>query len=323
MDQAVYVDGVRRQCGDLSDELEVLRANPAQPSFLWIGLKNPTQAEFDVVKDELGLHPLAIEDTLKGNQRAKIERYGSILFVVMKPLHYIDATSDIETGEIMLFVGDRFVLTVRRGEVIPLRGVRDALEARPDILRLGPVSILHAIGDVVVDGYGQIDTEIERDLDAIEEIVFADGSPIDSAVIYRLKREVLEFKRATAPLSRAWAMLHGPASPFPEGEARHLLRDVGDHLLRVLDHAESYDRLLTDVLHAHLAQVGVRQNADMRKISSWVAMAAVPTMVAGIYGMNFDHMPELRWEYGYFVVLALMFSVCLGLYTAFKRSDWL
>lgn len=324
VDQAVYVDGRRHPCGDLSDELAALRDQPPEAgAFLWIGLLDPTQAEFDEVKDELGLHPLAIEDTLKGEQRAKIERYDSVLFVVMKPLRYLDATSDIETGEIMVFVGEHFVLTVRRGEVNSLGPVRAELEARPDRLRLGPVSVLHAIGDAVVDEYVRIDRELERDLDLIEEKVFAAGSPIHSGEIYRLKREVLEFKRATVPLARPWATMHAPGSQVPEGEARLLLRDVGDHLLRVLEHAESYDRLLTDVLHAHLAQVGVQQNSDMRKISAWVAMAAVPTMIAGIYGMNFDNLPELHWKYGYFLAVAVMATVCLGLYRAFKRSGWL
>jgi magnesium transporter len=245
------------------------------------------------------------------------------VFVVLKPLRYVEETSDIETGELMVFVGDRFVVTVRRGEAGPLAGLRHELEADPDRLRLGPMAVLHAIMDEVVDTYRAIEEEIGTDLDEIETRVFS-GDAMDSAAIYRLKREVLEFRRAAAPLSLPLQLLHrSDRSPVPDGELRLLMRDVSDHLQGVIDHVESYDRLLTDVLGAHLAQISVQQNADMRRISAWVAIAAVPTMIAGIYGMNFDNMPELRWQYGYFMVLALMALVCGGLYRAFRRSGWL
>ena len=323
MDQALYLDGRRTPCGDLSDELAAIRATGGPGDFLWIGLKNPTQAEFDEVDDELQLHPLAVEDAINGRQRAKIELYDSTVFVVLKPLHYLDETSDIETGELMVFVGDRFVVTVRRGEPGPLVGLRHTLESDPERLRLGPMAVLHAIVDSVVDTYRAIDAEIGTDLDEIETRVFS-GEQMDSASIYRLKREVLEFRRAAAPLSLPLGLLHrSDRSPVPEGELRLLLRDVSDHLQGVIDHVESYDRLLTDVLGAHLAQISVQQNSDMRRISAWVAIAAVPTMIAGIYGMNFDNMPELRWRYGYFIVLAVMAVACGGLYRAFRRSGWL
>ncbi|WP_377642625.1 magnesium/cobalt transporter CorA [Oryzobacter terrae] len=323
VDSALYLDGRRAPCGDLSDELAAIRAGGAPGDFLWIGLKDPTTAEFDEVDDELQLHPLAVEDAVKGRQRAKIELYDSTVFVVLKPLRYLEETSDIETGELMVFVGDRFVVTVRRGEPGPLVGLRQTLEADPERLRLGPMSVLHAIVDSVVDTYQAIDAEIGTDLEEIETRVFS-GEQMDSASIYRLKREVLEFRRAAAPLTVPLQLLHrSDRSPVPEGELRLLLRDVSDHLHGVIDHVESYDRLLTDILGAHLAQISVQQNADMRRISAWVAIAAVPTMIAGIYGMNFDHMPELRWQYGYFIVLGVMAVVCGGLYRAFRRSGWL
>jgi magnesium transporter len=332
MDQAIYVGGVRRPCGDLSDELADLRASGGPGDFLWIGLKDPTQAEFDEVNEELALHPLAVEDAIKGRQRAKVELYETGVFVVLKPLRYVEESSDIETGELMCFVGDRFLVTVRRGEASPLAGLRHRLEADPTLLRHGPMGVLHAIVDTIVDTYRAIDEELGIDLEDIETLVFS-GDRVDSATIYRLKREVLEFRRAAAPLAEPLHALHGADdSHVTEAELRLLFRDVSDHLQSVIDHADSYDRLLTDVLGAHLAQVTVQQNSDMRRISAWVAIAAVPTMIAGIYGMNFEFMPELgasiglgggEFRYGYFVVLAIMGTACVSMFRAFKRSGWL
>jgi magnesium transporter len=324
MDQAIYRGGRRLPCGDLSDALDELRTGDDPNAFLWIGLKDPTQTEFDLVNDELKLHPLAVEDAVKGHQRPKVELFDNTIFVVLKTLRYVESTSDVETGEVMMFVGDRFVVTVRYGEASPLAGVRAKLEGNPDLLAHGEIAVLHAVTDAVVDNYVSIDGELENDLEEIEQSVFAGANTVSSETIYRLKREVLEFKRAAAPLAAPLRMLHdGSRSPLPDKEVRLLLRDVADHLLRVIDHVESYDRLLTDILNAHLAQVSVQQNSDMRKISAWVAIAAVPTMLAGIYGMNFENMPELRWHYGYYAVLAVMVVVCAGLYRAFKTSGWL
>lgn len=325
IDKALYRDGRREACGDLSDELDALRAQDAGTAFLWIGLKDPSMAELENVNDELGLglHPLAIEDAVTGRQRAKIELYGRSIFVVLKTLSYIEATSDIETGELMVHVGEHFVLTIRRGELSPLAGVRKALEEDPDMLALGPMAALHAIVDRVVDEYRHIDVEVARDVDEIEEAVFSDEL-ISSETIYRLKREVLEFRRAITPLIAPLQMLHNsPRSPVHSDELRLQFRDVDDHLHFVADRIESYDRLLTDVLSANLAKISVQQNADMRKISAWVAIAAVPTMIAGIYGMNFDNMPELHWHYGYFIAVGLMAGACVGLFATFKKVKWL
>ena len=331
VDQAVYRDGRRRPCGDLSDELEGLRVGGHPQDFLWIGLKDPTDEEFDLVNDELKLHPLAVEDAVKGNQRPKVELYDNTIFVVLKTLRYLEETSDIETGEVMVFLGDRFVVTVRRGEANPLALVRHRLEADPDKLRHGEIAVLHAVMDSIVDNYVLIDSELQTDLEEIEQAVFSGNPEVDSQTIYRLKREVLEFKRAAVPLAAPLRMLHdGSRSPVPSKEVRLLMRDVADHLLRVIDHVESYDRLLTDVLNAHLAQlsvqqaqISVQQNSDMRKISAWVAIAAVPTMIAGIEGKNFQHMPELSHGCGYPAVLTVMLVTCLALYRAFRRSGWL
>jgi magnesium transporter len=324
VDQAIYRQGQRLPCGDLSDALEELRGGDDPHAFLWIGLKNPTDAEFDLVNDELKLHPLAVEDAVKGNQRPKVELYDNTIFVVMKTLRYIEETSDVETGEVMLFVGDRFVVTVRRGEANPLAGVRHDLEGNAEGLRHGAIAVVHAVMDSIVDNYVIIDAELQKDLEDIEASVFTGSNRVSSGTIYRLKREVLEFRRAAVPLAAPLKMLHdGSRSPLPQKEVRLLFRDVADHLLRVIDHVESYDRLLTDILNAHLAQITVQQNSDMRKISAWVAIAAVPTMIAGIYGMNFENMPELKWHYGYFLVVGVMAAACLALYRAFRKSGWL
>ncbi len=339
VDQAVYRDGQREPCFDLSDEIDRLRDVP--DGFVWIGLHDPTDAEFALVQDELRLHPLAVEDAVKGNQRAKLEVYDGSLFVVLKPLRYDDSTSQVETGEVMLFVGDHFVVSVRRGEATPLAQVRRRLEADPRELAHGPASVLHAVMDAVVDGYTEIDQELNLDLEQMEESVFASemgvraaAGPKDHAAtqraagsdarrIYLLKREVLEVRRAVLPLVEPARRLAQHRVPHvPEG-VQPFFRDVSDHLLRVADHLESYDRLLGDILSAHLTRVSVQQNSDMRTISAWVAIAAVPTMIAGIYGMNFEYMPELHWRFGYPMAVAVMLGACALMYRAFKRSGWL
>jgi magnesium transporter len=330
VDQAVYRGARRMPCGDLSTELDGLRAG--HEGFIWIGLKDPTDEEFALVNDELQLHPLAVEDAVKGNQRPKIDVYENSMFVVLKTLAYVERTSDVETGEVMIFVGDHFVVTVRRGEANPLSGVRADLEHTPSHLEHGPVSVMYSVMDAIVDGYVSIDAELQDDLDNIERDVFSSDRNVTASEIYLLKREVLETRRAAVPLAEPLRRIVEGDLPSIPTEARPFFRDIADHVLRVVDHVESYDRLLTDVLNAHLAQISVQQNNDMRKISAWVAIAAVPTMIAGIYGMNFDNMPELHlsirmggseFYYGYFVVLLVMAGFCVSLYRAFKRSGWL
>lgn len=303
--------------------MTALRSEPGN-SFVWVGLKDPTDDQFAQVNEVFDLHPLAVEDAVGGRERVKIEKYEHTLFAVVKTLSYVERTSDIETGEIMIFLGDRFVVTVRRGEVAPLAPVRRVLEANPEHLAAeGAPGVLHAVLDSVVDTYQDIDDEVAADLEEIESDVFGGSNKAHSSTIYLLKREVLEFRRAALPLGRPLAWLASDQSPVGSAELRLRFRDVNDHLLRVVDHIETYDNLLTDILNAHLAQISIQQNSDMRKISAWVAMAAVPTMVAGIYGMNFDTMPELHWSFGYPLVIGLMVLVCVLLYRAFRRSGWL
>ncbi|QBF46082.1 magnesium and cobalt transport protein CorA [Janibacter limosus] len=332
VDQARYSAGHRQPCEDIGQALEEIRASGSQ-DFLWIGMRDPSAETFDQVSGALGLHRLAVEDSVKGDQRPKIERYGDVHFVVLRPLRYVEATSDVESGEIMVFVGPDYIVTVRRGEASPLAGLRSRLEGHGHgSLRHGPWGVFHAIIDFVVDQYLEIEDELQSDLDDIESSVFSSGRTVDTGEIYALKREVLEFKRAALPLARPLSQLVGPTTPVPGEELRLLFRDVFDHLSLVNDNTESQDRLLSDVLSAHLAQVGVQQNQDMRKISAWAAMAALATMVAGVYGMNFEGMPELSLSvhvgdgelyYGYPLALLAMGSLCFVLYRLFKRSGWL
>jgi magnesium transporter len=325
VDQAVYREGKRQECADLSDALAQLRADGAPDSdFVWIGLKDPTPEEFAFVVTELDLHPLAVEDALVGSERAKVEVYDSTILAVVKTLRYVEESSDIETGELMAFIGEHFVATLRHGDVAPLHHVRERLERHEqELLREGPVSVLHGLIDKVVDTYQEIDEEVAKDLAQIERNVFGGGNTAESTTIYRLKREVLEFRRAALPLRIPLEHLATDDGSMVSKELRLQFRDTSDHLSTVLADIDSFDALLSDVLATHLSQIGVRQNSDMRKISAWAAMIAVPTLIAGIYGMNFDHMPELHWLLGYPLAVSVMGLVVLVLWRSFKRSGWL
>ncbi|MFF8999515.1 magnesium/cobalt transporter CorA [Streptomyces achromogenes] len=330
VDCAVYRHGHRSEEGpsDLSDALAGARA---AGGFVWIGLHEPSEQEFDLVTQEFGLHPLAVEDALKAHQRPKLEVYDDSLFMVLKPVVYEPESDAVSAGEVMVFVGESFVVTVRHGEGSPLAAVRQRLEREPEMLDKGPTSVLYAIADATVDHYLEVATELQNDLDELETEVFrpdTGGSRNTASRIYTFKRQILEFRRATGPLALPLARLAGSGPlgasvPFVHDKSRPFFRDVGDHLTRVNESVEALDRLVSDILSAHLAQMSVRQNDDMRKISAWAAMAAVPTMIAGIYGMNFDHMPELHWLWSYPAVIVLMAVLEVLLYRLFKRRGWL
>jgi magnesium transporter len=321
MDCAIYRKGVRDDVeGDLSDALDSARENG--DAFMWIGLHEPTTEEFDQVAGELQLHPLAIEDAVNAHQRPKLERYGDTLFVVVKTLRYIDATSDIEVGEIMLFVGKDFVITVRHGEGAPLKAVRQRLEADKELLLHGPSAVLYTVLDEIVDRYGAIAHEVEIDIIELERRVFSTQRTMVTENIYELKREVLEFRGAEDPLVPVLQdIVKGRVNVAP-GTTEYF-RDVLDHLLRVDEQVDSHNELLTNVLNAHLAQVGMQQNEDMRKISAWAAILAVPTLVTGAYGMNFTHMPGLTEWWGYPAAVVLIVGICATLYRWFRKSGWL
>ncbi|MFD4608577.1 magnesium and cobalt transport protein CorA [Streptomyces sp. NPDC058440] len=330
VDCAVYRDGHRTSgSGGLFGALAAARA---AGGFVWVGLHEPSEEEFGLVSEEFSLHPLAVEDALKAHQRPKLEVYEDSLFVVLKPVEYEPRGDAVSTGEIMIFLGDSFVVTVRHGEGDGPAAVRHRLEQEPEMLGHGPTAVLYAIADTTVDHYLDVAAELQTDLEELEAEVFSpDGGRRSSASrIYAFKRRVTEFRRATGPLALPMSRLGGtgtglfnPAVPFVDDRARPFFRDVSDHLSRVNDSVESLDRLVSDVLSAHLAQTGVQQNDDMRKISAWAAMAAVPTMIAGIYGMNFTHMPELRRLWSYPAVILLMALLEMLLYRLFKRRGWL
>ena len=321
VDCAVYEGGERR-AGQLPLQ-DAFEAGRDDGAFVWIGLHEPTEQEFEAVRLEFGLHELAVEDAIKAHQRPKLEVYGDTLLLVLKPARYYDATEDVELGEILVFVGDGFVVSVRHGEATALGEVRRAVEAAPERLRCGPDAVLHAIVDRVVDDYAPVARNLEEDIEEVEADVFSPERSNPAERIFKLKREVLEFSRATGPLAEALDLLCDAELPQIDGSMASYFRDVRDHLQRVAEQTDSYRELLTSILTANLTQVGVRQNEDMRKISAWVAIVAVPTMIAGIYGMNFEFMPELEWRYGYPAVVSVIVIVCVFLYWRFRRSGWL
>ncbi|MBQ1087672.1 magnesium and cobalt transport protein CorA [Streptomyces sp. B93] len=324
-----YEDGVRVPVeGELADAVE--RVRKSGDGFVWLGLHEPTNDEFAGIAELFDLHPLAVEDTIEAHQRPKLERYGETLFAVFKTVCYVEheeltATSEVvDTGEIMVFLGHDFAITVRHGRHGSLGPVREELESHPLQLAKGPSAVLHGIADYVVDEYLSVVDAVQADMDLVETDVFAEhGARVDPGRIYQLKRELLELKRAVVPLGRPLLELADRPIRVVDPEIQAYFRDVADHQLRAAEQIAAFDELLNSILQAHLAQVTVAQNEDMRKITAWAAIVAVPTMVCGVYGMNFEHMPELSWRYGYPLVLGVISAACLVLYRGFRRNGWL
>jgi magnesium transporter len=321
VDSAVY-EGGRRRDGDVGVH-EAMEACRQPDAFTWIGLFEPTEDEFDSIRREFDLHPLAVEDAIHAHERPKLEVYGEMVFIVLKTARYVDPKEVIKLGEILVFLGHDYIITVRHGEASELGGVRSRLEENPEMLQHGPGAVLHAIVDRVVDDYAPAIAGLGEDIDQVEDQVFSGERTNVAERIYKLKREVLQFGHAVGPLVDPVDRLARGKYGVIHPNVRTYFRDVNDHLLRAHDQLEGFRDLLTSVLQANLTQVGVRQNEDMRKISAYVAMAAVPTLLAGIYGMNFDHMPELRWELGYPMALGLMAIIVGALFWRFKRAGWL
>jgi magnesium transporter len=324
-----YRDGARVP-GSSDPASAVERVRKSGEGFVWLGLHEPTDGAFAGIADLFDLHPLAVEDAVEAHQRPKLERYGETLFAVFKTVCYVEheqltATSEVvNTGEIMVFVGHDFVITVRHGRHGSLGPLREELEANPDQLAKGPAAVLHAIADHVVDDYLSVTDSVQDDIDQVETAVFAEsGARVDPGRIYQLKRELLELKRAVVPLARPIEELATRPIRVVDPEIQAYFRDVLDHLIRAKEQIASFDDLLNSILQAHLAQVTVAQNEDMRKITAWAAVIAVPTMVCGVYGMNFDHMPELHWRFGYPLVMGVISVGCLALYRGFRRNGWL
>jgi magnesium transporter len=322
VDVAVYEDG-KRLAGITSPAAAKEAADGSPDRFVWIGLADPSEAELSEVADLYDLHPLAVEDALHAHQRPKLEAYDGDLFVVVKTVVYVDREYVLEFGEVMFFVGKRYVITVRHGLGCDLPALRHELEDDPERLSMGPAEVLHSIADHIVDNYEVAASALEEDIDELQVAVFSGPSSTHAERIFRLKREVLEFRQAVMPLEAPFDELaHSRYAVIP-AERRPYFKNVHDHVTRVRGRVETVNTLLDGALHANVAQVGMRQNEDMRKISAWVAIAAVPTMIAGIYGMNFDTMPELRWDFGYPLVLGVIAVTCVSMYRSFKRRGWL
>jgi magnesium transporter len=328
VDCGLYIDGVR-QPGQWDYADALAEARRRDNAFIWIGLHEPDADEFADIAQTFGLHELAVEDAIKAFQRPKIERYGDTSFIVVRTARYVahaeltETSEVVETGDVMLFINKYFVITVRHGDACRLAPIRSDLESKQELLAQGPWAVFHAVADRVVDLYLDVAAQVEQDLDELEVSVFGRTGGGGVQRIYQLKRELVEFKRAVFPLQRPLQALVGGQVPGVPGEIRRYIRDVADHLSRTIEQLNTFDDLLNSILQARLAQVSVDQNNDMRKIAAWAAIAAVPTAIAGIYGMNFAFMPELHWRFGYFGALALMFGLCFLLYRAFRKSGWL
>jgi magnesium transporter len=325
VDRAIYRDGERIAAPESLAALNA--ACRGGEGIAWIGLYRPDAAEFAAVAEQFDLHALAVEDAVKAHQRPKLERYGDMLFLVLRPARYVDETDTVEFGEVHVFAGPQYVITVRHSEAPDLARVRHSLEARPDLLRRGPGAIVHAIIDRVVDDYGPVVAGLQVDIDEIENDVF-DGSAHVSRRIYELAREVIEFQRATKPLD---PILKGLMSgPGVEEEEQRYLRDVEDHALRIEEQVTGFRELLQNILSVNLtletkalSEAANTTNEEVKKISAWAAIFFAPTLIGTIYGMNFRHMPELRWADGYPFALGLMALMCVGLYVMFKRRGWI
>jgi magnesium transporter len=321
-DCGVYDHGERKGgTVPLADALD--RAERTTDGFVWIGLHDPGADAVEAVGRQFGLHPLVVEDAVVAHQRPKLERHDDLLFLVMKTAQYVDETERVEIGELMLLLGPKFVVSIRHGEAVPLKALREELEADQVRMEHGPGAVFHAIIDHVVDEYADVLDGLMTDVDQVEETVFSAERNNPTERIYRLKREVIAFKKAVGPLVAPVTRLVEDRDLPLADSARPYLRDILDHLRRDADAVNSLDDILSGVLDANLAQISLRQNEDARKISSWAAIAVVPTMIFGLYGMNFEHMPELRWEYGYPAVLLVTVGVCTFLYRRLRKVGWL
>jgi magnesium transporter len=320
IDAAAYVAGVR--AADLTID-QIRGALTREDQFVWLGLYEPDQATLRQVQHQCGLHDLAIEDAYEAHQRPKLEVYADSLFVVLRTAQRT-AAGELEFGETHIFLGRNYIVTVRHGSLRSHVGVRQRCETTPDLLAKGPAYVLYALMDFVVDQYLPIVQRLEEQVQELEEVVLDDPLRGDAtASTYRLKRDALALRRAVSPLVEVCNRLMRFDLPLIPDETRLYFRDVYDHVLRLNEAIDAQRELLTTALEAHLTLLSVAQSEHMKRITAWAAMIAVPTMIAGIYGMNFANMPELQWQYGYYLSLAVMILACAGLYVGFKRSGWL
>ena len=332
VDCAVYLDG-HRFAGDHTYSTALQRVRELNQdggkAFVWLGLREPSEEQMACVAATFGLHPIPVEDAVHAQQRPKVDRYDDTLFVVLKTVHYVPhesvqtARRIAETGEIMVFVGSDFVVAVRHGDHSGLADLRHELEREHLQLERGPYGVLEAIVRDVVEHYLEVIEPLQRDIDVVEEQTFSPDRSAGIEQIYLLKRDVLELRKAIGPLGTALDKMTTEHTDLLPGEVRRYMSDVFDHQTYAAEQIIGFDEVLSDLVEAALARTGLQQNVDMRKISAWVAIAAVPTMIAGIYGMNFENMPELSWRWGYPGALGLMFTICATLYVSFRRNQWL
>ncbi|GAB3698581.1 magnesium/cobalt transporter CorA [Mariniluteicoccus flavus] len=323
---AHYRDGVRVDVDDIAVATECAQAGDG---FVWLGLKDPSDEDMAGFAAQFNLHPLAMEDAVEGHTRSKLEQFGDTLFAVISTVAYVDhaeltdSSEIVSTGQVMVFVGDNFVMTVRRGEHAQLRTLRSRLEAEAGRLAGGPHVVLYAVLDKIIDDYMSVVTEFEHDIEEVESDVFGRRGTTEIERVYQLKRELIEFKRSVIPLGAPLqALATRPLAAIPD-EARAYFRELSDHHLEAREAIQSFDEVLSTIMSAALARLSFDDNQDMRKISAAVALVAVPTMIAGIYGMNFDHMPELHWRYGYFAVLGFIVVTSIVLLWFFRRNKWI
>jgi magnesium transporter len=322
IDCAHYEGGERQHEGPIEVEEAAKRCGSEPNSFAWVGLKDPTPEELEKVGSAFGLHELALEDAREAHQRPKLEDYGDSLFIVLRTTRYDDAKEEVEFGEIHLFAGPDYVVAVRQGEASELIGVRKRLDTHEDLLEAGPSAVVWAIVDKVVDDYSPVVDGIDNDIAEVEQEIF--GQQADATQrIYLLKREVIEFHRAVSPLLAPLESLQHGSQPAVSDDLRRYFRDVHDHAKRVDEQVSGQRELLTSILEANLALLGVQQNEVVRQISAWAAIITVPTFLASVWGMNFEHMPELNEKWAYPAALVLMLVAILGLYRFFKRIEWL
>ncbi|MGM7699097.1 magnesium/cobalt transporter CorA [Microbacterium sp. A84] len=335
IDNGIYVDGIRTENStSLNETFELMRE---RGGMAWIGLYRPEEQEVREVADELGLHDLLVEDALSGHQRPKLERYGDVLFLVLRPARYLDAEEEVEFGEVHIVVGPDFVVTIRHAESPDLARVRTRLEHDSALLARGPEAVLYAIVDEVVDKYAPVLAGLENDIDEIESQLFVEDADATER-IYKLAREVIDFQRATQPLAgMIEALLHGSEKYEVDVELQRYLRDVLDHALRISDRAATFRTVLDNALTVEstivarrqneemrrMTELSIRQNEEVKKISGWAAILFAPTLVGTIYGMNFEVMPELHWTFGYPLAIGAMLAMGFGLYVVFRKKGWL
>ena len=320
LDCAHYKDGARQDDDPLAIEEAAERRRG--DGFIWLGLHDPEPAELGEVADRFGLPPLAVEDALKAHQRPKLEDYEDGYFLVLHTARYLDDVEEVEFGEVHVFAGEGFVIVVRHGAASELASARERLEARPELLREGPAAAVWAIMDKIVDDYEPVMAGIENDIEEVEVDVFGERSD-ETKRIYFLRRELAEFYRAVHPLLQPLELLVSARRPGATPLLREHLRDVSDHVKRVEDAITTQRELLTSVLQANLAVIAMQQNDAVKKISGWAAIITVPTLIASIYGMNFEHMPELHWRVGYPLALATMVVAGALLHRSLRRAGWL